>query len=59
MKIMETKRFFQFKNILNVIVSSFRSVEYLCYGSTGNIFTITARGSTLEVVPRAIRVKAL
>ena len=42
------------------------SFEYLCYGSTGviNIFTLTVRGSTLDVRnltskvdPRNVRVK--
>ena len=42
---------FQFEIIINVLVSFSTSLEYLCYGSTAiiNIFTLTVRGSTLDV----------
>ena len=46
------QKVFQFKIIKNILVSSFRiSFEYICYGSTDNIniFTLTVRGSTLDV----------
>ena len=43
---------FQFEIIINVFIRSFfeSSFEYLCYLSTAiiNIFTLTARGSTLD-----------
>ena len=44
--------FFQFKIIINVLVIALPdSFKYLCYGSTAirNIFTLTVRGSTLDV----------
>ena len=46
---METKGFFQFEIIINVLVSD--SFEYLRHGSTAirNIFILTVRGSTLVV----------
>ena len=47
-KIHEDQRVFHFETIKNVLVSSFR---FICYGSTAtrNIFTLTVRGSTLDV----------
>ena len=42
---------FQFEISMNVLVSSFRSSEYLCYMSTAiiNILILSVRGSTLDV----------
>ena len=69
--IYETKGFFQFEIIINVLFSSPDSFEYLCYGFTAirNIFTFTVQGSILvvrirrlqtsKVDPRAVRVKVL
>ena len=50
---METERgFFPFEiiDIVNVLVSSSASFEYLCYGSTAitNILIISLRGPSLE-----------
>ena len=48
---MDTKGFFQFKIIIDVLVSPFRFIEYFCYGSTAirNILILSVRGSSLYV----------
>ena len=48
--ITEEKVFFQFKSIMNVLVTSFRFI-CLCFGSTGiiNILSLSVLGSTLDV----------
>ena len=55
---MEIKGFFQREIIINGLVSSSELFEYmyLCYGSATikNMFTLTARGSTLDVYRRQI-----
>ena len=56
---METKGFFQFDTIINVLALS-DSFEYQCYGSTviRNAITPTVQDTT-KVDPRTVRVKAL
>ena len=59
---MEVEYFFQFEIIMNVLVSYFRSFEYLFRESTSiiNILILSGLGPTLDVRingPRAERVK--
>ena len=48
---MKTKGIFQFEIIINVLDALSSSFEYPCHWSTAirHMFTLTARGSTLEV----------
>ena len=43
--------YLRFEVIINVLVSYFRFIEYLCYESTAiiNILILSVRGSTLDV----------
>ena len=56
MKTLEAKGFFQFEIIINVLVNSADSFEYLCYVITAirNIFTLTLQGPTSSHHPQEV-----